>query len=197
MKKLPPNPSNTEYPQTLSLSDLELLDIFPEGRELIPQKLKEREEKNKELKRIIKNDLRMIREETKDEFSRYFWREVIKIYVTDELSEIRKQLFRLNRFNSVIQGKVLISRLIPEDKLNQARLTSIIDVASSLRLRKSGKNYITLCPFHSEKHPSFYLYPETNRFFCFGCSASGDVIKFVELTQNISFKNAVEYLTGR
>ena len=189
---------NPAHPNRLAISDNELLEIFPEGRELIPQILKEWEEKYREFKRIIKKDLKMIREETKDELTRYFWKEFIKLSINDELSEIRKQIFRLRKLDSAIRGKVLSPKLLTDEKLNQARSTSIVDVASlSFQLRKSGKNYLTLCPLHSEKHPSFYLYPETNSFYCFGCLASGDVIKFVELTQNYSFKDAVEYLTGR
>ncbi|MCD6568551.1 hypothetical protein J7K70_00135 [bacterium] len=85
-----------------------------------------------------------------------------------------------------------------EAKIEQAKQTPIVDIASSfLQLKKSGKNYKALCPFHKEKHPSFYLYPETNSFYCFGCNQGGDVIKLVELAFNLEFKEAIEYLIRR
>ena len=56
----------------------------------------------------------------------------------------------------------------------------IVDVVSSyVALKKRGRNYVGLCPFHNEKTPSFNLYPENGSFFCFGCETGGDVITFI------------------
>ena len=53
----------------------------------------------------------------------------------------------------------------------------IMDLAPRyIDLQRSGGNYLGLCPFHSEKTPSFYLYADTNRYYCYGCKATGDVI---------------------
>jgi len=60
----------------------------------------------------------------------------------------------------------------------------------SIRLLKTGKNFKAQCPFHKDKSPSFYLYPEENRFHCYGCQADGDLISFVMKIENCDFKTA-------
>ena len=67
----------------------------------------------------------------------------------------------------------------PESFLQElAERNDIVDVVSGyVRLtKKSGSNLFGLCPFHSEKTPSFYVYPDTQSFYCFGCQAAGDAI---------------------
>jgi DNA primase len=60
-----------------------------------------------------------------------------------------------------------------------------------LKLRKSGANWSALCPFHKEKSGSFYLYPATASYYCFGCHEHGDVFAFVMKMDNVSFPEAV------
>ena len=60
-----------------------------------------------------------------------------------------------------------------------------------IRLLKSGKNFKALCPFHDDKSPSFYIYPDEKRYHCFGCQADGDFIDFVMKLENVTFKEAV------
>lgn len=74
----------------------------------------------------------------------------------------------------------------------------IVSVASEyLPLKKSGKNYVCRCPFHSEKTPSCNFFPDTQTFYCFGCNTGGDVITFVEKIENLDFREAVEKLAKR
>jgi len=61
-------------------------------------------------------------------------------------------------------------------------------------IKKSGKNYKTLCPFHSEKTPSFTVSQEKQIFYCFGCGEGGDVFKFIMKMENVSFYEAVKKL---
>jgi len=76
--------------------------------------------------------------------------------------------------------------------------TDIISIVSQyVPLRRSGKNYVGLCPFHQEKTPSFTVSPERNMFYCFGCHAGGDVITFLMKIENISFAEAVELLAKK
>ncbi|MCD6426731.1 MAG: hypothetical protein J7L03_01325, partial [Caldisericaceae bacterium] len=71
----------------------------------------------------------------------------------------------------------------------------IVDVVSKyVRLKKTGRNFVGLCPFHEEKTPSFVVSPEKQIFHCFGCGASGDVIKFLMRIEDIDFKTAVTEL---
>ena len=64
-------------------------------------------------------------------------------------------------------------------------------VGDYVKLRKSGANWSALCPFHKEKSGSFYLYPTTASYYCFGCHEHGDVFTFVMKMDNVSFPEAV------
>ena len=72
----------------------------------------------------------------------------------------------------------------------------LVTVVSSygIVLKKKGKNYVGLCPFHSEKTPSFTVDPKTNRYHCFGCDAGGDQFGFICKQEGIGFKEAYEKL---
>jgi DNA primase len=72
---------------------------------------------------------------------------------------------------------------------------NIVDVIGrQVTLKKAGAHYKGLCPFHSEKTPSFTVSEDKQRFTCYGCGASGDVINFVQRAQNLSFLEAAEKL---
>jgi DNA primase len=81
----------------------------------------------------------------------------------------------------------------------QVRAASdIVDViGASLPLKRAGTNFVTLCPFHKEKSPSFNVSPSKQIFHCFGCHAGGDVFKFVQQYENVSFPEAVQRLAER
>jgi DNA primase len=64
-------------------------------------------------------------------------------------------------------------------------------------LRKRGNDLVGLCPFHGEKTPSFHVHPDRGFFKCFGCDAAGDVIRFVQLHDNLSFVDALRVLAKR
>lgn len=71
----------------------------------------------------------------------------------------------------------------------------IVDIVSEVvTLRKTGKNYLGRCPFHSEKTPSFTVSSEKQIYKCFGCGEAGNVISFVMKTRNMAFPDAVKFL---
>lgn len=73
----------------------------------------------------------------------------------------------------------------------------IVEVISRhINLNKQGKDYMGLCPFHDEKTPSFSVSPTKQLFHCFGCSESGNVFQFLMKFSNMSFQDAVSYLSG-
>ena len=89
---------------------------------------------------------------------------------------------------------------ISQEVLEKIRLS--VDISEIVRenvsgLKKSGRNYKALCPFHKEKTPSFMVSPEKGIFHCFGCHKGGDVFTFLMLIENISWPAAVRRLADR
>ncbi len=70
-------------------------------------------------------------------------------------------------------------------------------IGTVVSLRKRGNDLVGLCPFHGEKTPSFHVHPDRGFFKCFGCDAAGDVIRFVQLHDNLSFVDALRVLAKR
>ncbi|MBO5092195.1 MAG: DNA primase [Clostridia bacterium] len=70
-------------------------------------------------------------------------------------------------------------------------------ISSYITLKRAGSNYNGLCPFHSEKTPSFTVFPSTQSFYCFGCGAGGDAITFVMRMENLDYISAVRTLAER
>lgn len=70
-------------------------------------------------------------------------------------------------------------------------------ISQYVNLRRTGSNMVGLCPFHSEKTPSFVVFPTTSTFKCFGCGAGGDVVGFVMQIENLDYPAAIEFLARR
>ena len=80
-------------------------------------------------------------------------------------------------------------------------LKSQVDIVQTIqtyvKLRRIGPRYTGLCPFHSEKSPSFSVNPDLQFFYCFGCHSGGDVLKFIEMIEHVSFYEALKLLAER
>lgn len=89
--------------------------------------------------------------------------------------------------------------LVPEDILQRIRdATDIVDLVSEhVQLVKRGRNLSGLCPFHDEKSPSFSVNPDRQFYHCFGCGAGGDVFKFIQEIDRVTFIEAVKFLAER
>ncbi|MEW6260816.1 MAG: DNA primase [Thermodesulfobacteriota bacterium] len=89
--------------------------------------------------------------------------------------------------------------VIPKEKVAQIRQSvDIVDLISeSVLLRKTGKSFIGLCPFHAEKTPSFTVSPDKQIYHCFGCGEGGDAISFVMKHEGVSFTDAVRMLARK
>ena len=92
-----------------------------------------------------------------------------------------------------------MAELIAEEKLNEIRqAVDIVDVISDyVQLKKQGRNYFGLCPFHGENTPSFSVSPDKQIFHCFGCGAGGNVFTFLMELENISFQEAAVRLAEK
>ena len=88
---------------------------------------------------------------------------------------------------------------IPEDILQRIRdATDIVDLISEhVQLVKKGRNYSGLCPFHDEKTPSFSVDPDRQFYHCFGCGVGGNVFKFIQEIDRVTFIEAVKFLAER
>lgn len=88
---------------------------------------------------------------------------------------------------------------IPEEVINDIKYRNDIEtiISQYVNLKRRGKNLVGLCPFHSEKTPSFTVYPESGSFYCFGCGAGGDVFTFTGLIENLDYIESVKLLAER
>ena len=86
-----------------------------------------------------------------------------------------------------------------EEILNEVRQSNdIVDVISQyVHLKRSGRNFFGLCPFHNEKSPSFSVSPDKQIFHCFGCGVGGNVITFVSKIEGLNFVETVQMLAER
>src|SRR5579864_8156721 len=78
-----------------------------------------------------------------------------------------------------------------------ARVDIATLIGSYVPLQKRGRDLVGLCPFHSERTPSFHVHPDKGFFKCFGCGTGGDVITFVSKLENVAFPEAVRMLAAR
>lgn len=87
----------------------------------------------------------------------------------------------------------------PEDLVEEikARVDIVEVISEYVRLKKRGQNYVGLCPFHSEKTPSFTVSQSKGMFYCFGCGAGGDIFTFLMRQEGLTFPEAVERLAER
>lgn len=89
--------------------------------------------------------------------------------------------------------------MISKETIEQVLMRNDIEtlIGSYVNLRRAGSNLKGLCPFHSEKTPSFTVYPSENSFYCFGCGVGGDAITFVRKRENLDYPDAIEFLANR
>ncbi len=88
---------------------------------------------------------------------------------------------------------------LPDGFLRELRDNN--DVVSVIQgyveLKRAGSTFSCRCPFHSERTPSFHVYPDTQSFYCFGCGAGGDVVTFIKNIENLDYMEAVRFLAQR
>ncbi len=89
--------------------------------------------------------------------------------------------------------------MIPREVIDEIVARSDIEqiIGSYVTLKRAGSNLVGLCPFHSERSPSFTVFTSSDSFYCFGCGAGGDVITFIMKAENLDYVAAVEWLAKR
>jgi DNA primase len=88
---------------------------------------------------------------------------------------------------------------VPDSTIDEIkRRLDVVDVVGqTVQLKRSGKTFKGLCPFHGEKTPSFYVWPEQGTWRCFGCNEGGDIFSFVQKRDNLDFREALRFLGER
>lgn len=88
---------------------------------------------------------------------------------------------------------------IPNEFINEVKARNDITevIGGYVNLKRNGRTSKGLCPFHSEKTPSFTVFGDTSSFYCFGCQAGGDVIGFIRRIENLDYVEAIKFLANR
>lgn len=164
-------------------------------KECIPEKLKDALEAQEKLEELRKMRIKMILDFIPGEHQWFFLLLEVHLFAEYFLigAWIRYWLNIWGKINVNYKPPILPSSRVSDFDIQKAREHLIQNLYSG-QLRKSGKRFFGLCPFHKENHPSFYIF-ENNRFFCFGCNTGGDSIAFLMKFENIRFIEAVRRLS--
>ena len=174
------------------------IDVFA----LFDRLIAEWDEKRLEVKHDLQVAIDSIAHEP-DPLTRFALRETLKITEPAErMREAIRQIQRLKRLKALttsifgVEAPITPGALTPE-QIERARAVPILDVISRVvQLTKRGKSHIGLCPFHKDRNPSLHVYPQQNRFHCFGCLKGGDAIDFIRLHYGYGFKRTIDYWNG-
>lgn len=168
----------------------ELAEIFPEASEVLREKIIEtNEDLNSAWERIESSYNHSVR----DPEALPICEATSEIIFEGELVPLKRLLKRLTYQHYILTG----GDKKDKEKIDIGLLKERVDLKSiieeyGIRLRKSGKSWLGLCPFHNEKHPSFSVLEKY--FYCFGCQKSGDVFNFIQEIEQVDFKEALNKL---
>jgi len=184
-----------EHLLSIQFSEKDALEWFPEvNAKLISEKIGEWREHYEHLVSSLGTELS---EKSKSASAEEWpiWKMVIELKYDIEFQKIYRQLRRLARLKDFFTPRA------PPDKSGMdwnARIERVkvvpIETIIDIKLRPSGDKLIGLCPLHPDKSPSFYIYCNTNTFYCFGCGKGGDIIKFIMLLHGCSFIEALRHI---
>jgi len=181
------------WKNSIRIKDQELLEIFPEAKPVLPQLLNEWQNKRSALTKELNRKLQITKLGASNESDRFFWTEWFKFKYRDEISEADKNVSRLKRLIALSNND---SRISSNENQIENALTVPISSVIQIKLRKSGNKLCGLCPLHNDKSPSFFIYPESNSFYCYGCNKGGNVINLVRFLHNYTFPEAIKFLNN-
>lgn len=173
-------------------TDTELVAMFGDTLDTMDDTIAELKYQRKLLVKEIKRRIEPYAH--RDDADAYFARFCIKHFLIEKLVKIEESLFRIERLRrKKNQSPVRPKKGLTDAEIERARNMPIAQIAELHigKLRKAGKNYMARCPFHEDNSPSFTLYSDSNKFYCFGCQAKGDVIAFIQRLLQCDFKTAI------
>jgi CHC2-type zinc finger protein len=172
------------------LSDIQWLEVFPEARGVLADKVREWGEEKERLIKIAKRALRENKAGTP--IQQIETELTIKVLVMPKINEAEKHIARLKRQQAYCSPRPSTGRITDAD-IQRAREVPIISLIS-ITGRRTGKTLTIKCPLHKDRSPSFVIYTESNTCWCFGCQQGGDSIALTRLLHNLSFIEAMKYL---
>ncbi len=176
--------------QVEQISDAELFNLFPESPDIVRELIKELEQRNGSLlDKIIEQNAR-INNESSDDTYRYFYKSWYIQPLREERKLIDQKLARLYRQLRLIEGRPLPNGAITNDLIRTAKQVPLESLFSQ-KFKQSGNKLQGLCPFVEENTPSFFIYKNTNRCWCFGCQQGYGVIDTYMKLNNTNFNEAV------
>ena len=161
----------------------ELLEEFPEVRDYLVIKLQAYDKEEEALAQKIKDRLLELSQAKYDIITGWICRDIIEIWLMERLNFLNKEIRKL-RF-------LLYPPTETTDKITEEMIQRARDFPFNQLIMEERKDW-ALCPFHVEKTPSFFI--KGNFAHCFGCSWSGDTIKFIMQKDNLTFPEAVSRL---
>ncbi len=169
------------------LSDFEWLEVFPEAKDILLEKVKEWEAEKQRLIGIVKKHLR-------ESTPKNYWEiwASLHVVVIPRIEATTKHITRLQRQIRHTSGRPITERITEAD-IQHAKEVPIASLLST-NIRKTGKTITTNCPLHADRSPSFVVYTETNTCWCFGCQQGGDSISLTQKLHGLTFIDAVKYL---
>ncbi|MBP9781082.1 hypothetical protein KBC89_00310 [Candidatus Woesebacteria bacterium] len=185
-------------------AETDWLDVFPEAKEYIVEKAIEIGNQIADAKNSLKlcNERLALKPKKSEEETTLI---ITQAFLVMEINQLVQQLHLLNKEvskhlsrNSRFLLKQSIGIFCQID-IEEARAVPIVDLfeRDGRVLKRSGMNFMTLCPFHDERTPSCHLYTSDNHYYCFGCEAHGNPIDYMMNLHKKSFREAVSYLIGR
>ena len=186
-------------------SDIALVNSFPDELETVMQLLIDSWREADELYAKLQEIWRVVDRTQADSFTKWFYKRKTMFDEAQELIVLQKKIQRLERLKKIYEKKRIEEQLSHEyfktkkdreqfdiDKLF-ARQELLADILSyqGVELKKRGKLFRGLCPFHNEKSPSFFVYAD-NWFHCYGCSKHGNFIDYLIETRKLTFREALE-----
>ena len=182
--------------QNSKLTQAEVLEAFTaEAKQIVPALISELTHHRKSLVTRIGDRVTLINAESEDEAFRYYWTLWLAINEGEELQVLDAKLARHYRMQNAIDGKPAPAGRLTDNAILAARDYPIQDLFE-VSFRRSGNRLIGLCPFHTEKSPSFCVFLSKNKAHCFGCQKSVDSIGAYMELNGYDFKAAVLALAG-
>lgn len=167
----------------------ELSEIFPETEEVLKEQILETKKK---LKSALKRARKSYHHSLKEPEAAPICEAAAEIVFEGEIDPFERRLKRLTyQYNSLLNKEENDYSIDIRSLKERIDLKHIVE-GYGINLRKAGKSWLALCPFHNEKSPSFSV--SEKFFYCFGCQKHGDVFNFVQEIEKVDFKEALNKL---